>query len=108
MHEQLVFLGIVPTRNELLLHDRLFFQAPVMTYDYLSVVKAWVDKLITANENTGVYEPVKFERYLNDLMEGNIEAFRNRLVKMNLKEKAKFYLKRIFRIGSVNQLSQHA
>jgi len=104
MREQLIWLGITPSGTELLLHDRLFFQAPILTFDYIPRINQWINKLIAANARHTCYDPVKFEKYLNDLLKANIEAFNFKLKSMNLKEKIKFYIKKMLKTGSVNNL----
>jgi len=102
MREQLIWLGITPTRTELLLHDRLFFQEPILTIDYIPKIKEWINKLIASNATHAHYDPVKFEAYLNNLLDANISAFNSRLKSAALKEKIKFLIKKTLRIGSVN------
>jgi glycosyltransferase involved in cell wall biosynthesis len=63
-HSQLEYLGIIPTEQELSLHQALSTWQLESEPDFIEATHAWLVKLKTVNEVTGIYVPWAFSRVL--------------------------------------------
>lgn len=91
--KQLMMLNLNATSVQLDIHLRLYFKTIVITADYMPKIINWAKLLIDANNKEQIYHQVKFEKFINKLVDENRDEFNRLLTELSLKDFLKFKIK---------------